>query len=77
MGIGRVVMHLKLTKMTHQISNDISNRNVFLKHHSPHESQLILLHVSVFSYLYNICEKLVGTWDSGGGRGNDIPQPEM
>ena len=28
----------------------IGNRNIFLKHHPPPESQLILLHVSVFSY---------------------------
>ena len=28
----------------------IGNRKIFLKHHSPPESQLTLLHVSVFSY---------------------------
>ena len=41
----------------------------------PPESQLILLHVSVHSYvtLY-ICEKLVGTRGGGGG---DIQQPKM
>ena len=45
----------------------MGNRKIFLKHHSP-EFQLILLHVSVFSYfLHNICEKLVGTPGGGGG----------
>ena len=38
----------------------------------PPKSQLILLHVIVFSHFtFNICEKLVGT------RGNHIPQPKM
>ena len=37
----------------------IGNREIFLKH--PPESQLIILHVCVFSYLHNICEKLVRT----------------
>ena len=53
----------------------IGNRKTCLKHHYP-ESQLVLLHVSMFCshILNNICEKLVGT--RGGGVG-DIPQPKM
>ena len=66
----------------------IGNRKIFLKHHSP-ESQLSLLHVSVFSYLGGggemishspKCDALaspnISIWIFGifgGGGGNDIP----
>ena len=42
----------------------IGNRKIFLKHHPPPEPQLILLHVSVFSYFTWYMWK--ASWDSGG-----------
>ena len=42
----------------------IGNRKIFFKHPPPPESQLILLHVSVFSYFTSYMWK--ASWDSGG-----------
>ena len=48
----------------------LGNRKILLKHHPP--PQLILLHVSVFSYFTQYMWQ--ASWDSGGGI--DIPQPK-